>query len=30
MDFFYIKDAHKEKAPSNKTTVLTKNRNMGI
>ena len=30
MDFSYIKDTHKEKAPSNKTTALTENRNMGI
>ena len=26
----FLKDTHKEKAPSNKTPVLTKSMNMGI
>ena len=29
-DFYFLKDTHREKAPSNKTPALTKSTNMGI
>ena len=29
-DIYFLKDTHREKAPSNKTPALTKSTNMGI